>query len=392
MDFEPDIAMTSESAEVQPLLPKAQKPETTGLPKAQMGVILFARLAEPIAYTQIFPYINAMVEELQIAPPNQVGFYSGLIDSIFAIAQLCTIMHWGALSDRIGRKPVVLIGLSGVSIATLGFGLSNTLWQLLLSRTLSGALCGNVAIMHSTVSDITGEGNRGKAFALLSLTWWTGVMIGSLIGGMLSHPVERYPKLFGHVSLFKERPFFLPCFVSVMISAIAILTTLFFMEESLPRVVKARKSTPSMEELDGVIGTPNADQDDQPKSTANERKSTLALLSDPAVAPVIFMGFCMSFLINAFTATFVLWTYTPLRLGGLQRDPAEIGLVISVIGTLGITMSTVVFPYLHARFRSVPLFTHASLSGVLPMHSYLLSSWSFGRSFDLPSIQNLRRH
>ncbi|KAG8908214.1 hypothetical protein FRC01_007476, partial [Tulasnella sp. 417] len=207
MDFEPEIAMAGEGAEAQPLLPKSQKPETTSLPKAQMAVILFARLAEPIAYTQIFPYINAMVEELKIAPPNQVAdiHYFDIKDSIFALAQLCTIMHWGALSDKIGRKPVVLIGLSGVSIATLCFGLSNTLWQLLLSRTLSGALCGNVAIIHSTVSDITGEGNRGKAFASLSLTWWTGVMIGSLIGGMLSHPVERYPKLFGHVSLLKER-------------------------------------------------------------------------------------------------------------------------------------------------------------------------------------------
>lgn len=135
--------MATCDAEAQPLLQNT--PHVTPLPKAQLAVILCLRLAEPIAYTQLFPHINAMVEELGIAPPNRVGFYSGIIDGLFSLTQLCTIVHWGGLSDRIGRKPVIIIGLSGVTVATLCFGLSRTLWQLLLSRALLGALCGNVA-------------------------------------------------------------------------------------------------------------------------------------------------------------------------------------------------------------------------------------------------------
>ncbi|KAG8910687.1 hypothetical protein FRC00_007721, partial [Tulasnella sp. 408] len=220
MELEREVTLVNEDAEAQPLLPK--KP-VTPLPKFQLAVVLFARLAEPIAYTQIFPYINAMVEELHIAPPKQVGFYSGLIDSLFALTQLCTIMHWGSLSDRIGRRPVILIGMSGVSVATLFFGLSNTLWQLLLSRALIGALCGNVAVIQSVISDITDETNQNRgmrkakagelseltpvvlAFALPSLAWYMGAIIGPLIGGLLSHPAEKYPNVFGGIPLLKER-------------------------------------------------------------------------------------------------------------------------------------------------------------------------------------------
>ncbi|KAG9051563.1 hypothetical protein FS837_004073 [Tulasnella sp. UAMH 9824] len=166
--------------EDQPLIPSKQNP--TPLPKRQLVTILFARLAEPIAYTQIFPYIAQvsgtvlrsrkedlkdtfqMVEELHIASDKKkIGFYAGLIDSLFALSQFCTIWYWGRLSDRIGRKLVVLIGLSGVCIATLMYGMSTSLWQLMLSRILIGSLCGNVAVIQSMVSDITDETNEGQA-------------------------------------------------------------------------------------------------------------------------------------------------------------------------------------------------------------------------------------
>ncbi|KAG9050198.1 hypothetical protein FS837_007096 [Tulasnella sp. UAMH 9824] len=359
MELEREATLVNEDAEAQPLLPK--KP-VTPLPKFQLAIVLFARLAEPIAYTQIFPYINAMVEELHIAPPKQVGFYSGLIDSLFALTQLCTIVHWGSLSDRIGRRPVILIGMSGVSVATLFFGLSNTLWQLLLSRALIGALCGNVAffaspsVIQSVVSDITDETNQNKAFALPSLVWYMGAIIGPLIGGLLSHPAEKYPNVFGNIPLLKKRPFFLPCFVSVLITITAMLVTVFFLEESLPRITRAKRlKSPSATEVSS-----NASYDEEVSrklDESNRGSQKFGLLSIPAVRRVVCAGFFMAFLLIGFDAVFVLWSYTPLSLGGLQRKPAEIGLLLSVVGTFGIVTSTILFPYLNERFKSVPLFT-----------------------------------
>ncbi|KAG9051562.1 hypothetical protein FS837_004072 [Tulasnella sp. UAMH 9824] len=227
--------------EDQPLIPSERKP--TPLPKRQLAIILFARLAEPIAYTQIFPYIAQvewlqsyvrakhisidtfqMVEELHIASDKKkIGFYAGLIDGLFALSQFCTVWYWGRLSDRIGRKPVVLIGLSGVCIATLMYGLSTSLWQLVLSRILIGSLCGNVAVIQSMVSDITDETNEAQALPLVPATYSTGAVVGPLIGGLLSHPAERYPHIFGKFELLRQK------------NQLAILPTmLHFIYDNLP--------------------------------------------------------------------------------------------------------------------------------------------------------------
>ncbi|KAG8951285.1 hypothetical protein FRC04_006524 [Tulasnella sp. 424] len=76
MSLGEDKIYSSSDAESQPIL---QQPSNTPLPKTQFAVVFFLKLAVPIASTQIFPYINAMIEEMHIAPSNQVGFYSGLI-------------------------------------------------------------------------------------------------------------------------------------------------------------------------------------------------------------------------------------------------------------------------------------------------------------------------
>ncbi|KAG8949064.1 hypothetical protein FRC00_008310 [Tulasnella sp. 408] len=68
---------SAKDMESQPIL--GQKSSDSPLPKTQLTIVLFARMAEPISYFQMFPYVNAMIEEMHVAPPKEVGFYSGLI-------------------------------------------------------------------------------------------------------------------------------------------------------------------------------------------------------------------------------------------------------------------------------------------------------------------------
>ncbi len=90
----------------------------TPLPTTQVSVLMGVRLAEPIAYVVIFPFINEMVEHMGVThDPNRIGFYSGLVESAFAFVQFFTVYHWAKLSDRIGRKPVILCGLLGVAVS-----------------------------------------------------------------------------------------------------------------------------------------------------------------------------------------------------------------------------------------------------------------------------------
>lgn len=84
--------------------------------------------------------------------------------------------------DRIGRKPVILIGLSGVAVSTLLFGLSRTFWWAVISRSMAGALSGNAAVVQSVVGEITDETNQALAFPLTGLSWSFGCIIGPMIG------------------------------------------------------------------------------------------------------------------------------------------------------------------------------------------------------------------
>ncbi|KAG8908213.1 hypothetical protein FRC01_007475 [Tulasnella sp. 417] len=133
------------------------------------------------------------------------------------------------------------------------------------------------------------------------------------------------------------------------------LVTAFFLEESLPRITRAKRLESSS--TTEVSSNASDDGEDPQKLAAKEGGSQkFELLSNPTVRRVVCAGFVMEFLMIGFDTVFVLWSYTPLSLGGLQRQPAEIGLFLSIVGTFGIACTTVIFPYLQERFKSVPLF------------------------------------
>ncbi|KAG9001956.1 hypothetical protein FRB93_011928 [Tulasnella sp. JGI-2019a] len=347
-------------AEEQPLL--CNKRKRTPLPKRQLAIICLCRLAEPIAYSQIFPYINQMVEELHVTKKSaDIGFYSGLVDGLFACAQLLTIFQWGRLSDRIGRKPVIISGLTGVALASSCFGLSTKFWHTLVFRAMAGGLTGNVAVIESVLGEITDETNQAQAFPLAEVTWSIGCVVGPLIGGYLSHPAERYPDMFGHHDFLRQHPYFLPCFVSSMITLCSIIITVIFLEETLPSKVAAKlKKQADQRLVDSPEGTVygavdqgctiTRTQEDKPAPSAKE------LLSNQRICNVLTVGFFLSFLCVAWETVFVLFAYTPTRLGGLERSPAEIGSFLSILGVLGMFLSLIAFPTLQHRFDTLPLY------------------------------------
>ncbi|KAG8991134.1 hypothetical protein FRB93_002914 [Tulasnella sp. JGI-2019a] len=340
---------TDSDAEQQPLLPN--KIKRTPLPKKQLAIICLSRLAEPIAYTQIFPYINKMVEELHVTKnPANVGFYSGLVDGLFSLAQLCTIFHWARLSDRIGRRPVIVSGLTGVCIGSLCFGLSTSLWQILLFRATAGLLSGNVAVIKSMIGEITDDTNQARAYPLESVTWAVGCVLGPLIGGNLSHPAERYPSIFGDSQLLKRRPYFLPCFVSSSIAICSILVSVFFLEETLPSTESTQRDETSGH-VDDVVKTYTVNLESP--AEIEMVYSAKQLLANPQIRSVMGVSFCFSFLHISWETVFVLFAYTPASLGGLQRSPAEIAILLATMGVLGVFLSLVAFPALQHRFGTL---------------------------------------
>lgn len=91
----------------------------------------------------IFPYIYFMIGSFGITDnESQIGLYAGLVTSAFAFAEFSTGVLWGRLSDKVGRKPVLMAGLIGTLLSMLVFGFASSLPVALLGRALGGALNG----------------------------------------------------------------------------------------------------------------------------------------------------------------------------------------------------------------------------------------------------------
>ncbi|KAE9402492.1 member of major facilitator superfamily multidrug-resistance, DHA1 sub-family [Gymnopus androsaceus JB14] len=247
----------SQVDEETPLLREQQcKPQRTPLPWFQFTLVLFLQLSEPLTSQVIYPFLPQLIRDIGITGGDEtkVGYYVGLLQSLFFLTQALTVLHWSRISDRVGRKPVVLIGLFGLSMSMYCFGLSRTFWGLVLSRSLSGALNGNIGVIKSIMADMTDATNISQAYAYFPIAWSTGGVLGvsynRLIGGGLANPTRQYPHLFGDNEFLKKYPYFLPCAVPATVSAIAWLVTFMFLKEtvqaptlSLPRLFRSKKPT-----------------------------------------------------------------------------------------------------------------------------------------------------
>jgi multidrug resistance protein len=120
----------------------------------------------------------------------------GILIAAFSIAQLVSAPFWGRVSDRYGRRPALLIGLTASALAFAVFGLANTIWLLLLSRLVQGAGGGTTPVLQAYVADTIEPADRAKALGWLSAATSAGVTIGPVLGSAASHWGKMAPGLF----------------------------------------------------------------------------------------------------------------------------------------------------------------------------------------------------
>lgn len=158
-----------------------------GSPKAptelqRLAVLIAASGVDMIGFAMVLPLLPFYALKLQ-ATPETIGW----IIASFSIAQLVSAPVWGRLSDRYGRRPALLIGLSASAAAYVVFGLADSVWLLFLSRIVQGAGGGTTGVAHAYVADTIAPENRARALGWLSAATAGGVMLGPVIGSLASH-------------------------------------------------------------------------------------------------------------------------------------------------------------------------------------------------------------
>lgn len=133
----------------------AHEHHNSPLPKKQLAMLAVIALAEQTALNSMSPYLPEMTSTFPEVDVGQIGLYVGTIASSFALAQFATGFFWGWLSDRIGRKPVVMMGTLLTAIGFLMFGFCKTLWQAVLVQLFIGLVNGNQGVISTCLGEIT---------------------------------------------------------------------------------------------------------------------------------------------------------------------------------------------------------------------------------------------
>ena len=181
-----------------------------------MPFIMMTVLIDMVSIGLIIPVLPPLVGTFTSSQAEQ-AFWYGAVTIAFGIANFFGSPILGRLSDRYGRRPVLLIGFSGLALSFFVTGMATALWMLLAVRLFSGAMQANVAVANAYVADITPPADRAKAFGKLGAMLGMGFILGPVIGGVL-----------GGINLQ------LPFFVAGTLACVNWLYGYFVLPESLP--------------------------------------------------------------------------------------------------------------------------------------------------------------
>ncbi len=258
------------------------------------------------------------------------AFVTGLLVASYAVAQLLGAPLLGRWSDRIGRRPVLLVSIFGTLLGFLLLGFAGALWMLFVSRVIDGLTGGNITVAQAYITDVTDNKNRTKALGMIGAAFGLGFIIGPAVGGSLS--------AFGYA---------VPAFAAAALSLINLIAVFLFLPESLT--------------------------DERRAAIAAQKKPPFTLgalwqaLNRPRVGPLLHTRFFFSLAFATFQSIFAL--YAQYR---LQLTPQTTGYVLAYVGLLSVFVQGFAVGRLANRFQEKQIIFVASI-----VMTFALLAWAF---------------
>jgi MFS family permease len=224
------------------------------------------------------------------ASPQQVT----LLMAAYSLMQLFTAPLWGRLSDRVGRRPVLIVSMAASVVAYWWIGSATALWMLFTARALAGACAGNIAAAQAYIADITKPEERAKGMGLIGAAFGLGFIIGPALGGLLAgnDPTTADVET--------------PAWVAAALSFVALCGVVLLLPESLPA------------DRRGVRGS---------------SRSRLSAISDvlrrPVLSRLILIFFLVILAFAGMESSFALWAIEQFGWG-----PRQVGYVFAYVGVL----------------------------------------------------------
>ncbi|KAL5611386.1 uncharacterized protein BROUX77_001542 [Berkeleyomyces rouxiae] len=367
------------------------------LPYNQLGILALVSMSEQSALNSISPYLPAMVASFHDVPSDQVSLYIGLLASSFALAQLCSNFLWGSLSDRIGRKPVLMMGTFFLLCSCVGFGFSTSFHQAVLMQVAMGALNGNAAVFPTAVGELTDRSNQSTAFTWLPIVYSVGSITGPAMGGLFAGRYsERYP--YAPPNLFsagllavtflvmgmgftepnqasrQHQKTFLEC-LPRLLQRLVKPYILFLSPATMP-LRPSSSTTVSVTPSNAQDEHQDEDEGDQ-ADDAVRTKSQASFLNRTTV---LLLGsyFIFQLCSVAFATLFPVFAASPAP-AGRSLDPATIGLLMTVSGLATMVFQAFIFPSLKTEHGNIGMYRFSILGlslclALMPLVGYLDSN------------------
>lgn len=209
----------------------------------RIAIVLLSIFVVMSGYGVLLPVLPYYTERLAlqsgVVSEEDINYHIGILTSIYPFFQLLFAIVWGKLSDRFGRKALIIMGLFGFALMQIMTGLANSLFMLYLARILGGILSSSVIpVSNAYLSDITGSKQRKKILAWSGVAVSAGVIAGPMIGGYLAQTNLHFNTSLGHFLLNK---FSIPFLAIALLGIIALVVVMLGLKNPKKHYAKTRQ-------------------------------------------------------------------------------------------------------------------------------------------------------